>query len=190
MMQTIKISTDKLQTYLGLFEAVLVAGISYIASLTPEGLNLKSPVFWGGLTLAISRAVKGFYAAGVKAEVVTPPATETQKAEVVIPQPQASDAVKPMVIAMLVIGLAGCSSLKGTMLDGTVCTIASEANNTVLTDQIIQTYVNKADQDKAQAYLLTAKLGSTALCEMLRARQAVQAQGNPVQGPVAPVNPS
>lgn len=188
-MQTVKLSTDSLQTYFGLAKCIFASIAAYIAGLKPDGFDFSSPLFWVGISYAVVSGLQGYFAAGVKAQVVTP-APDAQKAEVVIPQPQASDAVKPMVIAMLVIGLAGCSSLKGTMLDGTVCTIASEANNTVLTDQIIQTYVNKADQDKAQAYLLTAKLGSTALCEMLRARQAVQAQGNPVQGPVAPVNPS
>lgn len=59
-------NTDKIQTILGAGEAVLVGAATYYTSLGPDGLNYKSPVFWAGMILAISRAVKGYYAAGTK----------------------------------------------------------------------------------------------------------------------------
>jgi hypothetical protein len=133
-------------------------------------------------------------------------ADKTHSKVIVQPQPQpvtvpveGIDVKKTLPVILLSLLLFGCGTTKGTwldttgtMLDGTVCTIAAESSNADMTDQIIHTYVNQKDQDKAQAYLLTAKLGATALCEMLRARQAVVAQGQaaPVSGTPAPDNPS
>lgn len=60
-------NTDTVQTYLGIFEGGLVGLVDYVAHLTPEGLNWKTPTFWLGVALAVSRGVKGYFAAGVKA---------------------------------------------------------------------------------------------------------------------------
>lgn len=127
-------------------------------------------------------------------------ADKTHSKVLVQPQPEpvtvpveGADAQKVVPVVLLALLLAGCSSFKGTMLDGTVCTIATQSQNQVLMQQILSTYVNQADREKAQAYLLTAQLGSTALCEMLRSLQAQQAQGNPAPLPIpvqGPVNPS
>ncbi len=120
-------------------------------------------------------------------------ADKTHSKVVVEPQPEpvtvpveGVDLKKTVPLILLSLLLFGCGATKGTwldttgtMLDGTVCTIASESSNAAMTDQIIHTYVNQKDQDKAQAYLMMSKLGATALCEMLRARQAAVAQGNP-----------
>lgn len=129
-------------------------------------------------------------------------ADKTHSKVIVQPQPEpvtvpveGVDVKKITPVLLLSLLLFGCAATKGTwldttgtMLDGTVCTIAAESSNAEMTDQIIHTYVNQKDQEKAQAYLLTAKLGATALCEMLRARQAVVAQGQaaPIQGAPAP----
>lgn len=61
-------STDKLQTYLGLAKGVLVASIDYVVHLDAGALNWKAPTFWAGLGVAVVEAVKGYYAAGVKPE--------------------------------------------------------------------------------------------------------------------------
>ena len=60
-------NTDKLQTIMGLAEGILVSAGTYFATLTPEGVDYFSPVFWIGMAVAVSRGVKGYYAAGVKA---------------------------------------------------------------------------------------------------------------------------
>lgn len=59
------VNTDKLQTYLGMAKGVLIATIDYVANLTPEGLNWKSPIFWVGMGYAMVEAIKGYYAKGV-----------------------------------------------------------------------------------------------------------------------------
>lgn len=60
-------NTDKLQTYLGIFEGGMVGAFDYVVHLGPDGLNWKAPTFWMGVVLAVSRGVKGYFAAGVKA---------------------------------------------------------------------------------------------------------------------------
>lgn len=61
-------NTDRLQTILGLVEAMLISAASflYAAMSDPAGFNWKAPLFWMGLTTAVIRGVKGYYAAGVK----------------------------------------------------------------------------------------------------------------------------
>ena len=73
--------------------------------------------------------------------------------------------------------LAGCSGLKGTMMDGSVCTIASSDAIGAYKDHVIDSYVDKDDQKKAQLYASTAKLTATAWCEVARARDAARANG-------------
>lgn len=62
-----KFDTDKLQTVLGIVEAVVIELINYFTNLTTTGeVDLTSGTFWLGTLLALSRAVKGYFAAGVK----------------------------------------------------------------------------------------------------------------------------
>lgn len=63
-----KLDTDKIQTYMGFGEAILIGIIDYLvhAHAVSGGFEWDSPTFWGGITLAVSRAVKGYFAAGVK----------------------------------------------------------------------------------------------------------------------------
>lgn len=179
IMTVLKISTDRWQTYLGLLEAVLVSLITYIVTLGPEATTKYSSVLIGlGGALAVSRAVKGFFAAGVKAEVQPVGSGQaTQPVNVVVPQTDAGIGTKAgqVVPLLLLTGLlAGCASTQGTMLDGRVCSIAG--NDTVQqdVDTIVNSYVNDADKARAELYLRTAKLGATALCEAARARQSTK----------------
>jgi len=61
-------STDKLQTVLGVAKGVLVAAIDYVVHLDAGSVNWKAPTFWAGMGVAVVEAVKGYYAAGVKPE--------------------------------------------------------------------------------------------------------------------------
>lgn len=63
-------NTDKIQTALGIGEASLVGVLDYFMHLGPDGLNWTAPTFWLGVALAMSRAVKGYFAAGVAPKVV------------------------------------------------------------------------------------------------------------------------
>lgn len=60
-------NTDRLQTLMGLGEAALVGVMDYFVHLGPDGLNYDAPTFWIGAAIALSRGVKGYFAAGVKA---------------------------------------------------------------------------------------------------------------------------
>ena len=61
------ISTDTLQTVLGLLKAFMVAavGAAWAAMESPEGFNWKSPVLWISMVYAGIEGVKGYFAAGV-----------------------------------------------------------------------------------------------------------------------------
>jgi len=65
-------NTDRNQTLMGLGEAVLVAGATYLATVGPEGVNYHSPLFWIGMAVAISRGIKGYYAAGIQSQPKEP----------------------------------------------------------------------------------------------------------------------
>lgn len=55
-------NTDKLTTYLGLFQAIATAGITYWTTAQQDGtIDFTSPVFWLGLTVSVLMAVKGYY---------------------------------------------------------------------------------------------------------------------------------
>ena len=58
---------DRIQTVLGMLEGAGVGIIDYFAHLGPDGVNYKAPTFWVGMAIAVSRGVKGYYAAGVQA---------------------------------------------------------------------------------------------------------------------------
>ncbi len=60
------LNTDRLQTIMGLGEAGLVGVMDYFVHLGPQGVDYLAPTFWLGVAIAISRAVKGYFAAGVK----------------------------------------------------------------------------------------------------------------------------
>lgn len=62
-------NTDRLQTLMGLGEATLVGVVTYLSTMTPEGVDYHSPIFWAGALLAVSRAIKGYYSAGTKPDV-------------------------------------------------------------------------------------------------------------------------
>ena len=64
----------------------------------------------------------------------------------------------------------GCA---GTMLDGKVCTVATNANTQRHVETLVNSYVDLDEQYRAARYLKGAKLGATALCEMVRSREAV-----------------
>ena len=67
--------------------------------------------------------------------------------------------------------LTGCA---GTMLDGRVCTVATDVDAQQDVKTIVNSYVNPEDQQKADVYLKAAKLTATAICEAARARQAAK----------------
>lgn len=58
-------NTDRLQTVMGMGEAGLVGTMDYFVHLGPNGVDYTAPTFWLGVLIAISRAVKGYFAAGV-----------------------------------------------------------------------------------------------------------------------------
>ena len=68
------ISTDTLQTVLGLVRAFIVAamGAAWAAMDSPDGFNFKSPVLWVTLVYAGIDGVKSYFAAGVKTELPAP----------------------------------------------------------------------------------------------------------------------
>ena len=63
------ISTDTLQTWLGLLKAFIVAavGVGWASMDTPEGFNWKSPALWISMIYAGIEGIKGYYSAGVHA---------------------------------------------------------------------------------------------------------------------------
>jgi len=62
-----KFDTDKLQTIMGIVEAVVIELINYFTHLATTGeVDFTSGTFWLGTLLALSRAVKGYFAAGIK----------------------------------------------------------------------------------------------------------------------------
>ena len=59
-------NTDRLQTVMGVGESTLIAIVTYLSTMTPDGVDYTSPLFWIGGLLAVSRGVKSYYAAGVQ----------------------------------------------------------------------------------------------------------------------------
>ncbi len=55
-------NTDKITTWLGLGQAIVVAAITFYTTASAEGsVDLANPVFWAGLVAAAFMAVKGYY---------------------------------------------------------------------------------------------------------------------------------
>lgn len=175
-MTVLKISTDRWQTILAIGQAVLVSVAAYLTSLKDGELQWDAPQLWVGIVYAAIQGIKGYYAAGVKAEVQqVGNGQQTQPVDVVVPKNDAGIGIKggQVLPILLLMGLlSGCASTQGTMLDGRICSIAG--NDTVQqdVDTIVNSYVNDADKARAELYLRTAKLGATAICEAARARQA------------------
>lgn len=84
--------------------------------------------------------------------------------------------LKAMSLVFFALVLTGCA---GTMLDGRVCTVATQPEVQQHIGQVVASYTDEKDKAKAEQYLRTAGLTATALCEMVRAREAAQAQLNP-----------
>lgn len=85
-MPTVKLSTDSMQTWFAVGQAVLSSVIGYLASLKDGELQWDSPFFWLGISYAALTGVKGYFAAGVKAEVKpATPGEPVQKVDVVVP---------------------------------------------------------------------------------------------------------
>ncbi len=60
-------SSDTLQTVLGLSKAVIIAAVDYyVHAVTLPDFSLTSPTFLAGVVYAIIEGVKGYYGAGVK----------------------------------------------------------------------------------------------------------------------------
>lgn len=78
---------------------------------------------------------------------------------------------KTLSVVFLALILTGCA---GTMLDGRFCTIATAGETRDLMNQVVDTHFSPESRQKAEQYLATAGLGATALCEVLRAREAAE----------------
>lgn len=68
--------------------------------------------------------------------------------------------------------LAGCSLVKGTMLDGQLCTLATDTQVQGYIKTITTAAVPPEHQVAAMHASQLAKLGATALCEAARQAQA------------------
>lgn len=79
--------------------------------------------------------------------------------------------MKHLLLVSSLFALTGCA---GTMLDGRVCTIATAGEVRDLTNQVVSTHFTPEERLEAEKYLTTARLGATALCEVLRAREAAE----------------
>lgn len=63
-------STDTLQTVLGIAKGVLIAIVDYVMhAVAMPDFHLWSPTFLLGIAYAVVEAVKGYFAAGVKKPV-------------------------------------------------------------------------------------------------------------------------
>lgn len=54
-------NTDKVTSWSGIIAAIGVAVIDYYNNLGPDGLNLKSPIFWVGLGVAALMALQAYF---------------------------------------------------------------------------------------------------------------------------------
>lgn len=84
--------------------------------------------------------------------------------------------LKAVLIIPLALLLTGCA---GTMLDGKVCSLATQPEVQSHVGSIVASYADEKDKAKAEQYLRTAGLTATALCEMVRAREATIPAINP-----------
>lgn len=85
---------------------------------------------------------------------------------------------KTLGVVLMAVVLTGCA---GTMLDGRVCTIATQPEIQQHIGAVVSSYTDEKDKAKAEQYLRTAGLTATALCEMVRARETALPAINPAQ---------
>jgi major membrane immunogen (membrane-anchored lipoprotein) len=82
--------------------------------------------------------------------------------------------MKTSVMIALAILLGGCSSLKGTMLDGRICTLATadEVQKDIATT--VESLTSPEDKTKVEIGLKTAKLAAATYCEIARSTQGAK----------------
>lgn len=89
-------------------------------------------------------------------------------------------AVPVVLLAVLALGLSACASMKGTMLDGSFCTIQSDVEARTAMADLVALMPDGPDKQKAQSAMALADVSATALCELRRAyegrMQMAQAQ--------------
>lgn len=78
--------------------------------------------------------------------------------------------MKSLIAGISLFLLSGCA---GTMFDGRLCSFATDAEAQAYTAQIVKQLSNEKDKEKVELGLKAAKLGATALCEAVRAKEAV-----------------
>jgi hypothetical protein len=55
-------NSDQLTTYLGLAQAIGTAAVTFYTTASSEGaIDLKNPIFWMGLAVAVLMGVKGYW---------------------------------------------------------------------------------------------------------------------------------
>lgn len=82
----------------------------------------------------------------------------------------------PCLIAGLLclLSISGCSSLRGTMLDGRVCTLATDKDVQGFVDVVVASLPPTPEREAAMLAQSLAKLGAVALCEAARKAEAGQ----------------
>ena len=75
-------------------------------------------------------------------------------------------------IAVLSLVLTGCSALQGTMLDGRLCTLATDQDAQRDVRELVDLYTPAHAQADAEKYLTMARLTAGSICEIRRAAAA------------------
>ena len=83
-------NSTTLTSVLGLGQAIAIAAVTFYTTSSEDGtLNLKSPMFWTGLVVAILVSVKAYYTQGVPtapgSPINTPPTVAPPAPPVVKP---------------------------------------------------------------------------------------------------------
>lgn len=73
--------------------------------------------------------------------------------------------IKPVVVLLLVLGLSGCA---GSMLNGRVCTLATDQDAQAFVEEIAKEAVDEKDQEAVRLGLKAAKITAQGLCEAQR----------------------
>lgn len=76
--------------------------------------------------------------------------------------------MRASVLCIALLGLGGCAMTKGTMLDGTVCTIANSESAKASIQVLVDHMPDGSDKDRYESYLHIADISATALCELRR----------------------
>lgn len=75
-------------------------------------------------------------------------------------------------LALVALGMSGCASLNGTMLDGRACTFWTASDVAEVAEEVARQYPDGTTRRKVEdalAYAAAAQMTGTAFCEMLRA---------------------